>query len=394
MIATSIKNCLARLVDVFWLRSYKHYDFFEKSQWWSEEEFKKFQLDSLKKLGNKIGIKIDSWEDFEKLPFMSKTDLRNFEKPTDKPYHVHNTSGSTGYPLSIYLTHDNWGMKEGMFLRHWAWMGRKKEDLVLRLISGEPKFSKFDWLRNVKPMNFRDLNNEKIDWIIENRPKFIHCTVFTARQIVQLLKNKGRLEVLKDITLWWTNENTGPHYEEMSGYFKDIYHGYGLAELTPVATQCEFGELHIIEEMAVVEEIGGKIVVTNPFNEAMPIVRYQTGDTGRIVSSNCQCGRKSRIIKDLKGKGVDFYAGPEFRTPIDWLVVSPISKKYIDFIDTWRAEVKISKKILELSVKWKSEEVSKMKWYADWLREEYELELIIKDYTGDFPDKQLLRIVD
>ena len=386
------KSTLARIIDRYKLNSYKYYDFFKKSQWWSRDELSQYQLNSLKNLFLKLNQRIDSWTEFKSLPFTTKNDLRNFKPPTDKKYHIHNTSGSTGYPLSIYLTHENWGMKEGIFLRHWEWMGRKDE-LVVRWISGEPKFAAFDWLRNVKPFNFRELNDDKIDWMIRYRPKYIHSTVFTARQIVEKLKERNELHILEDAKLWWTNENTEPHYKQMSQYFKDIYHGYGLAELTPVASQCEFKNLHVIMEMAIVEEIDGEIVVSNPFNEAMPIIRYKTGDRGQVVQSNCTCGRKSDIIANLKGKGVDFYDGPEFKTPIDWLIISPISKRYIDYISTWRVQVNVKNKTLNIYVKWKNNKYqSNLNWYRKWLENEVGLKLIVKSFDGEFNNKQLLEV--
>lgn len=387
-------NKLARFIDRFYLNSYQYYDIFNKSQWWKKEELKLYQLRSIKKLAEKIKLKINSWDDFNSIPFTNKNDLRNYKPSKHTQYHIHNTSGSTGYPLSIYISHQNWGMKEAMFLRHWEWMGRKNNELVVRWISGEPQFPIFDRLRNVKPFNFRNLDDKKLDWIVKNKPQYIHSTVFTARQIVHKLKERNQLQILKNMKLWWTNENTEPHIDEMKEYFKKIFHGYGLAELTPVATQCEVGNLHVIMEMAIVEDYKGEIVVTNPFNEVMPIIRYRTGDRGKIIPSNCSCGRELDIIVDLNGKGVDYYSGPEFKIPLDWLIVSPISKRYIEYIDTWRAEVDINKKLLTLYVKWKNiNRQSQLNWYNLWLLNEVGLNLNIITHDGKFPDKQLLRIL-
>lgn len=387
-----MKKAIAKLIDKLTFDSYSYYNFFKETQWWDHKRLNEYQLDCLKKLGGHWNYDIKNWDDFFQIPFITKKELRNFKPNVSNKFHVHNTSGSTGYPLQIYLPYDNWGMKEGMFLRHWDWMGRKNE-IVVRWLSGEPKFKFLDYWRNVKPFNFRKLDQSKLEWIIRNRPAFMHATVFTAREVVKELKSMDQVSVLKDTILWWTNENTEPHLAEMSKYFKDIYHGYGLAELTPIATQCEYKNLHIIMEMAVVEEIDGEIVVTNPINDIMPIIRYKTGDKGKIKRSDCPCGRQLDILYDLSGKGVDYYEGKEFKQPIDWLVVSPISKKYIEHIDTWRAIVNVSDKTLELKVIWRSnQKKSSLNWYRNWLSEEIGLKLKIIDIDFDFPDKQLLRI--
>ncbi|GAH44213.1 unnamed protein product, partial [marine sediment metagenome] len=265
------------------------------------------------------------------------------------------TSGSTGYPLEFYLPKDNLGMKEAMFLRHWNWIGRKNE-LLVRWLSGEPRFAWFDYWRNIKPLNFRKITDEQIDWIVKHKPPFMHATVFTTREIITRLQNIGKIDVLKNTTLWWTNENTESHKKQVGKYFKEIYQGYGLAELTPIATECEYHKLHITMEVAIVEEINGEIVVTSPYNFITPVIRYKTGDCGKIKKSNCPCGRKLDILYNLVGKGVDYYEGPEVKSPIGWPIVSPISKKFLGVVKTWRAEANLEQRKFVLEIIWNNKE--------------------------------------
>jgi hypothetical protein len=272
-------------------------------------------------------------------------------------------------------------------------MGRDDE-LLMRWISGRPQFDWYDHWRNVKAFNFRDILPEDIDWMVKNRPKFMHSTVFTAREVLEQLKRRGDEHILQDTVLWWTNENTAPHEPEVEPYFKEIFQGYGLAELTPVATECPCHRMHVTMEVAVVEEIDGEIVITDPNNFIMPIIRYRTGDSGKIRESECPCGRQLDVLSDLEGKGVDYYWGDDVKGPVGWLTVSPIAKHFTGIIKEWRATVIMKTRTFVLEVVWENRSrVQDIKWYLDWVEEQTGLDCIVVTTDMPFEDKQLLRIV-
>lgn len=105
---------------------------------------------------------------------------------------------------------------------------------------------------------------------------------------------------------------------------------YALSEILPVAAECKHEDgLHVSEDFVLVEvidpeteqpvELGerGEIVLTHLDKEAMPLVRYRTGDLTRVVEQECDCGRSitlpdgvfGRVDNRLKLKGVKFYPG-------------------------------------------------------------------------------------
>ncbi len=83
------------------------------------------------------------------------------------------------------------------------------------------------------------------------------------------------------------------------------YRAYGTAELGPtLAFECEaraglhWAEDHLIVELldpstrkAVAPGEAGMLVLTHLTREAMPLVRYWTGQRGRLDTSTCACGR-------------------------------------------------------------------------------------------------------
>ncbi len=94
-----------------------------------------------------------------------------------------------------------------------------------------------------------------------------------------------------------------------------LIESYGLAECTPFARECRFETgMHIVEEWLYVEVIDpitgdvlphgqvGELVVTHLEKEAMPLIRYRTGDLAMLERSPCGCGRSLTIKGGIRGR--------------------------------------------------------------------------------------------
>jgi len=96
---------------------------------------------------------------------------------------------------------------------------------------------------------------------------------------------------------------------------------YGLSEMCGpgVATEClEVRDgLHVHEDHFVVEVVDpesgaplaegveGELVFTTLLKEAMPFLRYRTGDIASVTSEPCRCGRTTARIRGLRGRRDD-----------------------------------------------------------------------------------------
>jgi phenylacetate-CoA ligase len=49
----------------------------------------------------------------------------------------------------------------------------------------------------------------------------------------------------------------------------------------------------------------GELVLTTLRREAMPLIRYRTGDLTRLLTGDCPCGRSHRRIDRIKGRSDD-----------------------------------------------------------------------------------------
>lgn len=103
-------------------------------------------------------------------------------------------------------------------------------------------------------------------------------------------------------------------------FLAEVYDGYGLEEVGMVALECNIHEgLHISEESYLLEVVdsegnsmppgvSGRIILSFFWNEIMPFIRYDTGDTGFIVNTPCPCGIRARriVVEGRTGGNVVF----------------------------------------------------------------------------------------
>jgi len=105
---------------------------------------------------------------------------------------------------------------------------------------------------------------------------------------------------------------------------------YGARDAGLMANQCPKGGLHIPAEGMIVEidapdHTGlGEIVVTNLFSKAMPIIRYRTGDMGRLINEPCSCGRGLARLESVEGRRTDFLITPSGRVLHALAIIYPL----------------------------------------------------------------------
>jgi phenylacetate-CoA ligase len=85
---------------------------------------------------------------------------------------------------------------------------------------------------------------------------------------------------------------------------------YGTSELGTVAASCGHSRgMHLFEDLFLVEVLRhgqpvpagevGRLAVTDLINTAMPLIRYDVGDVGRLYTDPCPCGRRTARLEVL-----------------------------------------------------------------------------------------------
>jgi phenylacetate-CoA ligase len=110
-----------------------------------------------------------------------------------------------------------------------------------------------------------------------------------------------------------SSETLYPHQRELLErvFGCPVYNRYGLSETGIVAIECPVREgLHLNQEILHMESVtdsagNSQLIVTDLINRGMPLLRYETGDTGRVIEECCSCGRGLSRIVDLSGRIID-----------------------------------------------------------------------------------------
>lgn len=91
---------------------------------------------------------------------------------------------------------------------------------------------------------------------------------------------------------------------------------YSTEEFGVIANSCVEGNLHINKStflIEVLEQDGfdevkpgetGRIVVTDLYSHALPLIRYDVGDLG-VYAEECSCGYKGKVFKSINGRQVE-----------------------------------------------------------------------------------------
>jgi len=144
------------------------------------------------------------------------------------------------------------------------------------------------------------------------RPDIVISYVSTLYMFAQYLAAEG-LTGISPRSVVVSSETLYPHQRELieKVFGCPVYSRYGLKETGIVAIECnERTGLHMNQEILHVEYVPitpdkSQLVVTDLINYGMPLLRYETGDTGKPVDGLCACGRGLDRIGELEGRIIE-----------------------------------------------------------------------------------------
>ena len=94
---------------------------------------------------------------------------------------------------------------------------------------------------------------------------------------------------------------------------------WAASESGGIAVPCAHSRSHLNEDLLIVEPVdehgrpvapgerSAKIYVTNLFNRALPLIRYEITDEVRILTDPCPCGSAYRCVADIQGRLDDVF---------------------------------------------------------------------------------------
>lgn len=266
-------------------------------------------------------------------PVVNKNVIRdNFENfrseiYKDRPFVKMTTSGSTGTPFTIF---QNLGKKERNYADTIYFADQAGYNLghrlyYLKIWSSNNRKSKLkSWMQNIVPVDVLKLNDDILHDLINNinndqTPKGLLAYASALDVLVNYLERKN-LKSLKNVeSVIAISESLSPFTRrKLAGCTgSSVVSRYSNLENGILAQQCAHSdEFHVnsasyhIEifdldkDVPVVPGTLGRIVVTDLFNYAMPMIRYDTGDVG-ILSETAECDFKTPVLTKLEGRKLD-----------------------------------------------------------------------------------------
>ena len=274
-------------------------------------------------------------EDIKKLPFLSKSDLREtypygmLAVPLSDCVRIQSTSGTTGKRVIAYYTQHDVDLWEECCARAIVAVGGTKDDVVqvcygYGLFTGGPGLNGGSHKVGSLTLPMSSGNTDRqIQFMMDLKATILCCTPSYAAYIGESLKDRGYKP--QDNFLKAGIFGAEPWTEEMR---RDIqaslgikaYDIYGLTETSGpgVAFECEEQRgMHINEDHFYAEIIDpetgevlpegskGELVFTSLDKEAFPLIRYRTRDICVLTREKCSCGRTHVRMSKPMGRSDD-----------------------------------------------------------------------------------------
>ena len=330
----------------------------QKDFWDSEIEtkpingLKELQLKRLKKLINYVyknnkfyntklkeaQIKPDdikTLKDIEKLPFLTKQDLRNYYPfglvctQMDEIVEIHASSGTTGKPIVGSYTRNDvelWG--EVMARSLWA-NGVRKNDRMQNaygygLFTGAHGFEKGAQKIGAMVITISSGNTQRQVTVMKDfGSTVLACTPSYSLHIAEVAEEMG-FSPSKDFNLHIGAMGAESWSDEMRNNIEKrwgikAHEHYGLTEIIGpgIVSECKEKKLHINADHFLPEIIDpdtgetlsngkeGELVFTTLTKEAFPVIRFRTRDLAIYYEEKCNCGRTLPIQSRIKGRSDD-----------------------------------------------------------------------------------------
>ncbi len=263
---------------------------------------------------------IRSPDDFGMLPVTTREDLRDAENLIARGFdrariRQQLTSGSTGRRTTSYFDPEAWLMgKHLLKLRARLACGVRPWDRVA-LMQEEQSARASGPLRRVRSFSI----HRPIDEVLPELRAFAPSVLYGFPGYLLRLA-RAAANSLHPRHVFTSGEmlDAATRAEIEAGFGAAVLDVYGCTEVKEIAWECPRREgYHVNADWLLLEAAPcrpgdharrGELLVTCLYNRAMPLVRYQIGDTGEILERACSCGRGLPLARPTLGRSVDYIA--------------------------------------------------------------------------------------
>jgi phenylacetate-CoA ligase len=310
---------------------------------------------------------IKTMEDFERLPFTDKNDLRNAYPlglqavPDSEVVRIHSSSGTTGQPVIIPYTAKDVADWAEMFSRCYLYAGMTNEDRI-QITPGYGLWTAgIGFQAGAEKMGAMAIpmgpgNTQKqLQMMVDLKSTVLASTSSYALLLAEEVASQklgDKIHLKRGIigSERWGDKMRNRIADELGIELFDIY---GLTEIygPGISIDCSAHQgMHYWSDYLYFEILDqetlkpvpmgeyGELVITTFRKEGAPLLRYRTHDITRFIPGTCNCGsihpRHDRIVGRtddmVKVKGVNIYPGQ-----IDELLktIAGVSSEYLATVD-------------------------------------------------------------
>lgn len=318
----------------------------------SASEIKVFQEDKLKELIKYVGEKspyyrrvfrnykispsdINSLEDLGKLPVTTKEDLQKYNDdffcvPKSKIIDFVTTSGTLGEPVTVGLTDkdlDRLAYNEAI---SFACAGVQEEDILQLTTTMDRRFmaglAYFLGVRKLGAGIIRvGAGIPELQWdsILKFKPSYLIVVPSFLLKLIRYAEANNidinTSGIKGAICIGESLRNQDFSLNVLAEKIKakwdiELYSTYASTEMSTAFTECseqkgghQHPELIVVEildedNQPVSEGEEGELVITTLGVEAMPLIRFKTGDIVAAHTANCDCGRNTMRLGPVVGR--------------------------------------------------------------------------------------------
>jgi phenylacetate-CoA ligase len=291
-------------------------------------------------------ITLPSLADLPRLPATPKADLRRdpnafvAQNISRKEFRRYYTSGSTGTPVTcIYNCDAHRRFVAAREVRSFGWAGTTVLGprsmlggrMVVPRANSRAPYYRYNWAEKQVYFSSFHISPDRVpNYVVglnRYRPRvltgYASAHYLLARRMIQ---QNLKLDYRPEAVILGSEKLTAEMRNCISQAFgAPAYQEWGSVENCALATECEFGSLHVSPDFGIVEIVDGRglpvpagvegrILCTGLLNGVQPLIRYEIGDLGSFAASRCPCGRDQLpVLREVVGRLEDVVMGLDGR---------------------------------------------------------------------------------
>jgi phenylacetate-CoA ligase len=247
------------------------------------------------------------------------------------------TGGSTGQPVTFYLSRDRKCSRAAATLRHNRWAGWEVGDRAAVIWGAPTDRPPPGWRSRLRELLLAEplwldaggLTEQTLEEfhhaLHRRRPRVILAYARAAVLFAKYLQATGRTPYGPASLVTSAEVLEADDRALLARTFGcPVFNRYGCREVSVVASECPaHAGMHVMAEGLYLEietpagpavpGRAGAVVVTDLLNFAMPLIRYRIGDMAAWASGDCPCGRQLPRLAHVAGRVTDFLVGDDGR---------------------------------------------------------------------------------